>query len=54
MVCQVPQFRLKGNYEKLKVLSQVQLLRFTNDISTRRFLKRDSENPYVTYPYGYK
>ena len=54
MVCKVPQLRLKGNYEKMKVFSNIQLLRFTNDISARRFLKKDSENPYVTYPYGFK
>ena len=54
MVCKVPQLRLKGNYEKMKVFSNTQLLRFTNDISARRFLKKDSENPYVTYPYGFK
>ena len=52
--CQVPQHRIKGDFQNMKVLSNIKLMRFTNDISTRRFLKKTSENPYVTYPYGYK
>ena len=52
--CKVPQYRLKGDFQNIKVLSNIKLMRFTNDISSRRVLKKNSDNPYLTYPYGYK
>ena len=52
--CQVPQYRLKGDFNNMKILSNIKLMRFTNDISSRRFIKNNPENLYATYPYGYK
>jgi hypothetical protein len=49
--CKIPQYRLRANYKKLKICSNVQLVRFTNDISTRRYLKKGL---YVTFPYGFQ
>ena len=52
--CQVPQYRLRGDFNNLKVMSNIKLMRFANDITSRRMLRKNLENPYVTYPYGYK
>ena len=38
----------------MKIMSNIKLMRFANDISSRRMLRKNLENPYVTYPYGYK
>ena len=51
--CRVPQYRIKADYKKLKVYANISLIRFTNDVSTRRYLK-DTNDCYATYPYGYK
>jgi hypothetical protein len=53
-LCMIPQLRIKGNFKQLKVYSNIEILRFTNDISTRRYLKKDSKDCYLTYPYGFK
>jgi hypothetical protein len=47
--CLVPQYRIRGNFKKMKVFSNIELMKYSNDISTRRFLKKGS---YNTYPYG--
>ena len=57
--CKIPQHHFKGNFKKLKISSSIDLVRFTNDISTRRYLRKnnslnDSITSYVTYPYGFK
>ena len=51
--CRVPQQRIKADFKKFKVYSNIDLIRFTNDVSTRRYLK-DTTEFYVTYPYGFK
>ena len=51
--CNVPQYRIRADFKNMKVSSNFDLVRFTNDISTRRYLK-DTKDFHVTYPYGYK
>jgi hypothetical protein len=57
--CKIPQHRFKGNLKKLKINSGIDLIRYSNDISTRRYIKKEDYNLnsphcYVTYPYGFK
>ena len=49
----VNQFRTKANFKRLKITSNLEQVKFQNDISKRRVLNGQTLN-YQTTPYGFK
>jgi hypothetical protein len=48
------QFRVKGNFKKMKISSEIENVTFTNSLFNRRILCNPITLNYSTYPYGIK
>ena len=51
--CKVKQYRIRGNFKKLKVSSNIETVTFTNSISSRRYLPQILDLNHTTFPYGF-
>ena len=49
----INQYRIKGNFKRLKVSSELEQITFRNDVSNRRIVDSKTLN-YKTIPYGFK